>query len=337
MGRPTKLAVAAFALIAAASSAPAQDYPSKPVRVIASSSAGGISDIFIRIVGEELHKKWGQPLVVENRPGGQFNIGAKACADAAPDGYTICILPSDVLQYNRHVIRSLNYDLFKDLEPVSLLFFLTQSLVVSSSLNVGTLEELAAYSKAHPKTLSYTAAAIPHQLFIEGFKEETGADIVRVPFRGGGEAVNGMLTGTTPVAFFVVGNFIAHLQAGTVRGIAVDAGKRSPLFPNIPTLKELRPNIDLTQADFSLWAPKGTPPAIIRKIRDDVAAIGNDPAFAQKNLIQRALDPVFNTPAEFARYLEAAASRSIAPPRRPACNRNEFIASDQRQKNKGTT
>jgi tripartite-type tricarboxylate transporter receptor subunit TctC len=296
---------AAFALLVlvVAPSALAQDFPNKPVRVIASSSAGGISDIFIRIVGEELHKKWGQPLVVENRPGGQFNIGAKACADAPPDGYTICILPSDVLQYNRHVFRSLNYDLFKDLEPVSVLFFLTQALVVSSPLNVSTLEELAAYSKAHPKTLSYSAAAIPHQLFIEGFKEETGADIVRVPFRGGGEAVNGMLTGTTPVAFFGIGNFIAHLQAGTIRGIAVDAGKRSPLFPNIPTLRELRPNVDLTQADFSLWAPKGTPPALIRKIRDDVAAIGNDPAFAQKNLIQRALDPVFSTSAEFAKYL----------------------------------
>ena len=89
----------AFALLlAAVSSAVAQEFPNKPVRVIASSSAGGISDIFIRVVGEELHKKWGQPLVVENRPGGQFNIGAKACADAAPDGYTICILPSDVLQ-----------------------------------------------------------------------------------------------------------------------------------------------------------------------------------------------------------------------------------------------
>jgi len=301
----------AFALlIAAASSALAQDFPNKPVRVIASSSAGGISDIFIRIVGEELHKKWGQPLVVENRPGGQFNIGTKACADAPPDGYTICILPSDVLQYNRFVFKSLNYDLFKDIEPVSVLFFLTQGLVVSSSLNVNTLEELAAYSKTHPKTLSYSAAAIPHQLFIEGFKEDTGADIVRVPFRGGGEAVNGMLTGTTPVAFFGIGNFIAHLQAGTIRGIAVDAGKRSPLFPNIPTLRELRPNADLTQADFSLWAPKGTPPAIIRKIRDDVAAIGNDPAFGQKNLIQRALDPVFGTPAEFAQYLEQSRAQA---------------------------
>ena len=299
--------LAACLLLATAAQAAAQDvpkdFPNKPVRVIASSSAGGISDIFIRIVGEELHKKWGQPLVVENRPGGQFNIGAKACADAPPDGYTICILPSDVLQYNRHVFRSLNYDLFKDLEPVTLLFYLTQGLVVSSSLNVNTLEELAAYSKAHPKTLSYSAAAIPHQAFLESFKEETGADMVRVPFKGGGDAVNGMLTGTTPVAFFGIGNFIAHLQAGTIRGIAVDAGKRSPLFPNIPTLKELRPSSELTQADFSLWAPKGTPPALIKKIRDDVAAIGSDPAFAQKNLIQRALDPVFSTPAEFSQYL----------------------------------
>src|ERR1051326_4434459 len=111
--------------LAVASPAPAQDFPNKPVRVIASSSAGGISDIFIRIVGEELHKKWGQPLVVENRPGGQFNIGAKACADAAPDGYTICILPSDVLQYNRFLFKNLPYDLFTDLEPITLLFFLS--------------------------------------------------------------------------------------------------------------------------------------------------------------------------------------------------------------------
>src|SRR5260221_13734276 len=127
-------------LLAFASPVLAQDFPNKPVRVIATSSAGGISDIFIRIVGEELHKRWGQPLVVENRAGGQFNIGARACADAAPDGYTICIMPTDVLQYNRFVFKNLSYDLFKDLEPISLLFYITQGLVVSSSLNVSTLE-----------------------------------------------------------------------------------------------------------------------------------------------------------------------------------------------------
>jgi tripartite-type tricarboxylate transporter receptor subunit TctC len=282
----------------------AQSYPAKPIRVITTSSAGGISDIFIRIVGEELHKRWGQPLVIENRAGGQFNIGARACADAAPDGYTICIMPTDVLQYNRFMFKNLSYDLFKDLEPITVLFYLTQSLVVSSSLNVSTLEELAAYAKAHPKTLSYTAAAVPHQLFIESFKQETGADIVRVPFKGGGDAVNGILTGATQVAFFGIGNFISHLQAGTIKGIAVDAEKRSPLFPNIPTLKELRPNAEVTRADFSLWAPKGTPKEFIRKVRDDVAKIASDPAFVERNLIQRGLDPVFSTPEQFAQYLQ---------------------------------
>jgi tripartite-type tricarboxylate transporter receptor subunit TctC len=296
--------LAALLWLQPAAPARAQSYPTKPVRVITTSSAGGISDIFIRIVGEELHKRWGQPLVIENRPGGQFNIGARACADAAPDGYTICIMPTDVLQYNRFAFKNLSYDLFKDLEPITVLFFITQGLVVSSSLNVSTLEELAAYAKAHPKTLSYTAAAVPHQLFIESFKAETGADIVRLPFVGGGQAVTGMLTGSTQVAFFGIGNFISHLQAGTIKGIAVDAEKRSPLFPNIPTLKELRPNAEVTRADFSLFAPKGMPKELIRKVRDDIAKIAGDPTFVERNLIQRGLDPVFNTPKEFAQYLQ---------------------------------
>jgi tripartite-type tricarboxylate transporter receptor subunit TctC len=295
-------AAAALALFSAAASA--QDYPNKPVRVIASSSAGGISDIFMRILGEEMHKRWGQPLVIENRPGGQFNIGAKACVDAAPDGYTICILPADVLQYNRHVIRNLSYDMFTDLEPVTVLFFLTQGLVVSSKLNVSTLDQLAASSKANPGTLSYTAAAIPHQAFMESWKNESGADIVRVPFKGGGDAVNGMLTGATPVAFFGIGNFISHLQAGTLKAIAVDADKRSPLFPNIPTLKEIDPKAEVTRADFSIWVPKGTPKAIISRIRDEIAKVASDPTFVDKNVVQRGLDPSFNTPEQFAQYLK---------------------------------
>src|SRR5207302_1742218 len=127
-------------------------------------------------------------------------------ADAVPDGYTICIMPADVLQYNRFAFKTLSYDLFKDLEPITTLFYLTQALIVSSSLNATTLEQLAAYAKANPGKLSYTAAAIPHQLFMESFKQETGADIVRVPFKGGGDAVNGMLTGTTQVAFLGIGN-----------------------------------------------------------------------------------------------------------------------------------
>ena len=299
--------------LAAVSPVAAQDFPNKPVRVIASSSAGGISDIFIRIVGEELHKKWGQPLVVENRPGGQFNIGAKACADAAPDGYTICILPSDVLQYNRHVFRSLNYDLFKDVEPVTLLFFLTQGLVVSSSLNVNTLEELAAYSKAHPKTLSYSAAAIPHQLFIEGFKEETGADIVRVPFRGGGEAVNALMTGATPVGFLGLSNVRGQMEAGLVTGLMVDSDKRSPLFPDIPTIPEATQKTFAGRSYFGLLAPARTPKPIVARLQQEIARIVGDAGFRNRNLIERGLEPVASTPEAFARFIreDRAASELI--------------------------
>jgi tripartite-type tricarboxylate transporter receptor subunit TctC len=303
-------AFALSALVAPLSVATAQDYPNKPVRVIASSSAGGISDIFIRVLGDELQKKWGHPLVVDNRPGGSFNIGARACAEAAPDGYTICILPSDVLQYNRFLFKNLPYDLFKDLEPITLLFFLNQVLAVSAQLNVSTFDELAALSKAKPGTLSYSAPAVPHQIFLEEWKARTGADIVRVPFRGGGDAVNGMLTGTTPVTFIGLGNLIAHLRAGTIKGIAIDAGLRASLFPDIPTLKEINATDDVTQADFALWAPKGTPKTLIQKVHDDVVAIANEPSFRDKFVVQRGLDPVFSTPEQFAVYLQK--SRVIA-------------------------
>ena len=267
-------------------------------------------DIFIRVLGDELTKKWGQPLIIENRPGGAFNIGARACAEAAPDGYTICILPSDVLTYNRFLFKNLTYDLYKDFEPITLLFYLNQVLAVSAALNVTTFEGLAALSKSKPGTLSYSAPAVPHQIFLEAWKQRTGADIVRVPFRGGGEAVNGMLTGTTPITFIGIGNLISHLRAGTIKGIAIDAQKRSPLFPEIPTLRDVGATDEVTQADFALWAPKGTPKALVKKVHDDVVAIAREPGFLDRFVIQRGLDPVFSTPEAFADYLQR--SRVVA-------------------------
>jgi len=145
------------------------------------------------------------------------------------------------------LFRKLNYDLFRDIESITTLFMITQGLAVSSSMKVSALDQLSAYAKGNPKTLSYTGAAIPHQLFIERFKAETGADIVRIPFKGGGDAVNGMLAGTTPIAFFGTGNFLAHLRAGNETGILVDSEQRTPLFPNIPTPKEVRPFGELTR------------------------------------------------------------------------------------------
>jgi len=283
--------------------ASAQDYPTRPVRAIVAVGAGGTGDVFTRVLGEELYRRWGQPIVVENRAGGASNIGARACADAPPDGYTICILPGEPLAYNQFLYRKLTFDPSRDFEPIINLFFNTQALVVNAALKVTTVDELVALSKVKAGTLSYTAPSLPLSLYLEKLKRERGADWVSIPFRGGGDTTNAVLSGSTPIAFLGLQNFISHLQAGTMTGLAVDGAQRSPLFPNIPTVAELGYRGNLTRVYFGLVAPAGTPKAIIDKIREDVARIGNEPAFRQKQFIDRALEPILNTPEEFARFL----------------------------------
>jgi tripartite-type tricarboxylate transporter receptor subunit TctC len=291
----------------------AQDYPVRPIRVITATSAGGTSDIFMRVVGEEIQKRWGQPLIIENRPGGGMTIGGRACAEAANDGYTICILPVETLAYNPFLFKKLPYDPEKDFAPVTNPFFNTQVLVASATLNVTTLDALAAYSKQKAGTLSYTVPSVPLALFMEHWKKESGADLVKVPFKGGGEAVNGVLSGATPVAFFGLANWITHIRGGTVKAIAVDGDARSPLLPEVPTLRELGYRGPLTRVYFGIVAPSGTPPAIIARLRDELARIGGEAAFRQKRLIDVGLEPVFDAPEAFAAFLQQdrAASERI--------------------------
>src|SRR5262245_53090607 len=213
------LLFAAIAVAVAPIQAAAQPYPSKPVRIITANSAGGTSDIFVRALGEELQKRWGQPVIIENRSGGGMNIAGRACAEAANDGYTICILPNETLTLNQFTYKSIPYDPEKDFEAITNAFINTQVMVVSSALNVNSLEELAALSKAKPGTLSYSALAIPMQITMEKWKEKTGADIVSVPSRGGGDMVTGLLTGTTPVVIVGLPNFIPHIRSGAVKAL----------------------------------------------------------------------------------------------------------------------
>lgn len=300
-----RFGAAVLLALAAASPAPAQDYPNKAIRIIVTTSPGGISDIFTRAVGEPLHARLGQPIVVENRPGGNMIIGARACAEAAPDGYTLCVMPGEPLTYNQFQFKSIPYDPDKSFQPITNFFFLTQALGVSSKLGVRNLSELAAYSKAHAGTLSYSAPSSSLQVFMENWKKEAGADLVKVPFKGGGDTVNGILSGTTPVGFLGLGNFIAHIRAGTITPILVDGDKRSPLVPAVQTLGEIGMERDHTRAFFGLLAPAGTPRPIVDKVRSEIVSIVSDPAFTDRHLTQRGLEPVLNTPEEFRAFLIA--------------------------------
>jgi tripartite-type tricarboxylate transporter receptor subunit TctC len=294
----------AFILLSLPSPALAQNYPTRPIRAIASSSAGGTSDIFMRALGEELNKRLGQPIIVENRPGGAFNIGARACAEAPPDGYTICIIPGEPLVFNQFMFKSLQYDPVTAFEPITQLFFITQALVVSAKLNVRTLSELAALSKAKPGTLSYSTASIPAVVFIERWKKQTGADLVKVPFRGGGEAVAALLTGATPVGLYGIANMRAQLEAGSVLGLAVDSDGRSPLFPDIPTIPEASGQAYTSKSYFGLMAPAGTPKQVIARLHAEIARIVAEPEFRSRNLVERGLEPVASTPADYARFIK---------------------------------
>lgn len=283
--------------------------PGKPIRVIIATGLGGTSDVFMRVLGDEYHKRYGRPFVIENRTGGSMIIGGRACAEAPNDGGTICHLPNATLTYNQFLYKKLPYDP-ASFVPITNPFFNTQLLVASTALGVRSLDELAALSKAKPGTLSYTVPSEPLSVFMDWWVKATGADLVRVPFKGGGDAVNGLLTGSTPVAFFGIGNWLPHIIAGTVRPLAVDGETRSPLLPNVPTLRELGYAGDITRTYFGLMAPPGTPVPVVATIYEQVAAIGRDPEFRRKRLVEVGLKPVFDAPDAFARYLKEDRERA---------------------------
>jgi tripartite-type tricarboxylate transporter receptor subunit TctC len=291
--------VAAFGLHGAAPAA-AQDYPNRPIRVLTTTSAGGISDIFMRALGEELRQRLGQPIVIENRPGGMQNVGARACTEAAPDGYTICIINADPLVYNQWLLKNMPFDPEKGLQPITGLFHLIQTLVINADLGAKTVDELIALSKAKPNTLSYLTAAPPLALYMETLKKEKGADWVRVPFKGGGEAVNAVLSGSTPIALIGEGNVIGQIRAGKMTSLVMVNNIKSPHFPNVPTMEETGYKGAPSRSWYGLFAPAGTPRPIVDRINKEVTAIVNDPAFKEKNLTARSLVPALNTPEQFA-------------------------------------
>jgi tripartite-type tricarboxylate transporter receptor subunit TctC len=283
--------------------ASAQGYPNRPIRVITAGTAGGTPEVFMRELGEELRKRIGQPFVIENRPGGTFRIGAQDCAKAAPDGYTICILSNDALVYDQFLYKRLPYNLEKDFAPVTNAFFATQVLVVNAKLKVKNLDELAALSRQKPGTLSYIAPGLPFYVYMENFKKRTGADMVRVPFSGGGEIINSVLSGATPIAISGLSYWMPYLENGMVTGLAVDSAKRLTALPNVPTFAELGHTSHLTRIYFGIVAPAGTPRPSLELLYHAIAQVMADPNFREKYLTSRGLEPVANSPDEFAAFL----------------------------------
>lgn len=297
--------VVAAALAAAllATPASADDYPNRPIRVFTTSSAGGLSDIFMRVLNDALRERLGQPLIIENKPGGAGNIAARACQDATPDGYTICIINADTMIYNQFMFKSIPFDPEK-LTPIVNLFHLIQVLVVNSELGAKTVDELVAVSKAKPGTLNYLTASIPCVVYMDSLKRDKGADWIRVPFRGGGEAVTAILGGTTPIGLIGLGNVTAQIKADKMNALALVNNIRTPLLPDVPTLADLGYKGAPSETWYGLFAPAGTPKPIIDKLNSEIVKVVSDPGFREKYIISRGLVPAIDTPEEFARDIK---------------------------------
>ncbi len=259
-----------FALLLAAA-AHAQTWPAQSVKIVVPFSPGTGMDILARTLGPKLSEMWGQPVVVENKPGASGNLGAYQVAKAAPDGYTL-VMGASTLVINKTLYKNMQYDPLTDLEPVGLAANASLMLVANPKLGIASAQELIAQAKAKPGVFVYGSPGIatPHHMAMELLKARAGIDLVHIPFSATGPAVTQLLGGEVPLMFLPVHVAIAHVKAGRLVALAVGGDKRHPLAPDVPTLGELGLANANTDIGYALWAPAHTPDAIVNRIDADM-------------------------------------------------------------------
>jgi tripartite-type tricarboxylate transporter receptor subunit TctC len=297
-------------LVAAAALAPvtafAQAYPSKPIRLVVPFPAGGSLDVVARAIGQKLTEAWGQPVVIDNRPGAGGNIGADLVAKSAPDGYTILEGALSTHAVNVSLYSKMPYDPVKDFAPITLVAVTPNVLVLNASFPVNTVPELLAYARANPGKLSFGSGSNGSAGHLAGelFKTEARVDMVHIPYKGGAPALQALLAGDTQLMFDNLANSEAQLKAGKLKALAVTTAKRSPLAPQLPTLSETGlPGFDI----YTWWgfmAPAGTPKEIIAKWNAEVTRILASPEM-KAFFAQQGAEPAADSPEQFAALIKS--------------------------------
>ena len=286
--------------------AQAQPYPSKPIRIVVPVATGGIADHYSRFIGTRLTEAWGQPVVVENRAGGGGNIGADLVAKAAPDGYTLVMGFVGPHAVNPFLFDRMPYDPVRDFVPVAMVVEADGLLAVHPSLPVRTVAELIALAKAQPGKLAYGSggSGTTSHLAAELFKSMTQTYMVHIPYRGNSPAVMDLLAGQTQLAFATLPTVIAHVRAGTLRGVAVIGTARSAAAPSLPTVAEGGVPGFAVNNWIGLFAPAGTPPEIVRKLNAEVMRIMQLPEVKRRTESEGERHTP-NTPEQFAQFQRA--------------------------------
>jgi len=284
--------------------ASAQAYPGKSVKLIVPFPPGGSLDFAGRLIAQKLTESWGQPVVVENKPGAGGNIGADLVAKAPPDGYTILLGALSTHAVNPSLYANMPYDAAKDFAPITLIAITPNVLVVNANSPVRTVQEFIAYTKANPGKLSFGSGSNGSAGHLAGelYKVETRTDAVHIPYKGGAPATQALLAGDTQFMFDNLANAMAQVKGGKLRALAVTTAKRSSLAPELPTMAEAGlPDFDISTW-YGLFAPAGTPPAIIAKWNADVTKILNTPD-VRARFVADGAEPAPDSPDAFARFI----------------------------------
>jgi tripartite-type tricarboxylate transporter receptor subunit TctC len=281
-------------------------YPARPIHIIVGFAAGGGNDMIARIFGQKLSEGLGQGVVIENKPGGGAIVATEYVARSAPDGYTLLMSASGI-SINPAVYAKLPYDAINDFVPVCELGSYPLIMIVAASSPIKSVAELVAYAKANPDKTNYASSSASFQLVTELFKQETGAPMQVIPYKSTNESVLAVISGQVTTTIADASPVTGQVKSGSARALAVAAPKRMEDFPDVPTLKEAGADVDAVLWS-GIFAPKATPPAIVKKLEGELMRIARLPdVVARLKLI--GVDPVGSSSEEFAKVLAADIAR----------------------------
>ncbi|WP_205666197.1 Bug family tripartite tricarboxylate transporter substrate binding protein [Aquabacter cavernae] len=304
-----RAALAGLALtLAGAAPAFAQSYPTKPIRFVVPFAAGSATDTLARVLGQNVSSQLGQPVVVENVPGANGQIAASQVARAAPDGYTVLITSNSTHASNQALVKKLSYDHVKDFEPITKLGSITLALVVNPSLPVNSTQELIAYAKANPGKLSFGAGSTSSRLAVEMLKTAAGVDLLYVPYKSNPQAVSDLLGGQVQVMFADISTTLPSARAGKLKALGVSSAERSPLAPELPTMREAGLKEYELTAWFAAFAPAKTPKDVVDILNKAMVKAMGEKSVTDA-LLAAGVEPSSSTPAELAAFVETETAK----------------------------
>jgi tripartite-type tricarboxylate transporter receptor subunit TctC len=300
------MALGLAALGLAAAGAHAQTFPSKPIRMVVPFTPGGTTDILARTVGQKMTEHWGQPVVIDNRPGAGGNIGSELVAKAPPDGYTLLMGTISTHAINASLYKKLPFDPTRDFAPVSRVGTLPNILIVHPSVPVKSVRELIELAKSKPGELNFASSGVGTSLHLSGelFNSMAGVKLVHIPYKGSSPALADLLGGQVKIMFDNLPSALPHVKAGKLKPLAVTSTKRAAVLPEVPTVIESGlPGFEVTSW-FAVFAPAKTPKDIVTKLNGEIVKILNSGDVKEK-LTQIGVDAAPTTPEELAAFAKA--------------------------------